>query len=79
MTSVLYSAGLNYQGSNPLRTEIRGIRNEVEELRKLIINQADAINGLNSRLISTEKALKAANAAGVIPAPSANTTVPNSG
>lgn len=63
MTSVLYSAGLNYQGSNPLRTEIRGIRNEVEELRKLIINQADAINGLNTRLVATEKALKTAVAA----------------
>ena len=72
MTSVLYSAGLNYQGSNPLRTEIRGIRNEVEELRKLSINQADAINGLNTRLLATEKALKAAVAA--IPATTATAT-----
>lgn len=77
MTSVLYSAGLNYQGSNPLRTEIRGIRNEVEELRKLIINQADAINGLNTRLAATEKALKAAVAA--IPAnPVASSTTSSS-
>jgi septal ring factor EnvC (AmiA/AmiB activator) len=80
MTSVLYSAGLNYQGSNPLRTEIRGIRNEVEELRKLIVNQADAINGLNSRLISTEKALKAATASiATAAASSTNTTAPSSG
>uniref|UniRef100_A0A6C0APN9 Uncharacterized protein n=1 Tax=viral metagenome TaxID=1070528 RepID=A0A6C0APN9_9ZZZZ len=80
MTSVLYSAGLNYQGSNPLRTEIRGIRNEVEELRKLIVNQADAINGLNTRLVSTEKALKAATAAATAPtATPANTVLPNSG
>jgi predicted nucleic acid-binding Zn-ribbon protein len=73
MTSVLYSAGLNYQGSNPLRTEIRGIRNEIDELRKLIINQADAINVLNTRLAASEKALKAA----VASIPTA-TTAPNS-
>ena len=82
MTSVLYSAGLNYQGSNPLRTEIRGIRNEVEELRKLIIKQADVINGLNTRLLVTEKALKTANVSstGSVPATSpSNTVLPNSG
>jgi hypothetical protein len=78
MTSVLYSAGLNYQGSNPLRTEIRGIRNEVEELRKLIITQADAINGLNSRLIVTEKALKAANASAPANPVANQTTNPSS-
>ena len=71
MTSVLYSAGLNYQSSNPLRTEIRGIRSELEELRKLIVNQADVINGLNVRLVATEKTLKAVNQT-----VAANTTVP---
>jgi hypothetical protein len=34
MTSVLYSAGLNYQSGNPVRQEIVTIRREVESLRK---------------------------------------------
>jgi hypothetical protein len=34
MTSVLYSAGLNYQMGNPVRQEIVAIRRESESLRK---------------------------------------------
>ena len=34
MTSVLYSAGLNYQVGNPLRSEIVAIRREADSLRK---------------------------------------------
>lgn len=34
MTSVLYSAGLNYQTGNPVRQEIVAIRREVDLLRK---------------------------------------------
>ena len=34
MTSVLYSGGLNFQGSNPLRTEVVGLRNRVDDLEK---------------------------------------------
>lgn len=34
MTSVLYSAGLNYQSGNPVRQEINGVRNEINEVRK---------------------------------------------
>ena len=34
MTSVLYSAGLNYQSGNPVRQEIVAIRREVDLLRK---------------------------------------------
>jgi hypothetical protein len=34
MTSVLYSAGLNYQTGNPVRQEIVAVRREVESLRK---------------------------------------------
>ena len=34
MTSVLYSAGLNYQTGNPLRQEIVAIRRDVDSLRK---------------------------------------------
>jgi len=36
MTSVLYSAGLNYQSGNPVRSEIMAVRREVESLRKQI-------------------------------------------
>jgi hypothetical protein len=34
MTSVLYSAGLNYQAGNPVRQEIVGVRRDVDSLRK---------------------------------------------
>jgi hypothetical protein len=34
MTSVLYSAGLNYQSGNPVRQEIMAVRREVDSLRK---------------------------------------------
>lgn len=36
MTSVLFGGGLNYQRNNPLGAEIRGLRADVEELRRLI-------------------------------------------
>lgn len=36
MTSVLYSAGLNYQTGNPVRSEILAVRREVESLRKQV-------------------------------------------
>lgn len=36
MTSVLFGGGLNYQRSNPLQSEIRNLRADVEELRKLV-------------------------------------------
>jgi hypothetical protein len=38
MTSVLYSAGLNYQSGNPVRSEFVAIRREVGELRKEVEN-----------------------------------------
>lgn len=34
MTSVLYSAGLNYQTGNPVRQEIVAVRRELDALRK---------------------------------------------
>jgi hypothetical protein len=34
MTSVLYSAGLNYQTGNPVRQEIVAVRREMDALRK---------------------------------------------
>jgi hypothetical protein len=36
MTSVLYSAGLNYQTGNPVRQEIVAVRREVDALRKQV-------------------------------------------
>jgi hypothetical protein len=36
MTSVLYSAGLNYQPGNPVRQEIVGVRRDVDSLRKQV-------------------------------------------
>ena len=47
MTSVLFSGGLNYQRNNPLQTEIRGLRRELEEIRGLIAD-------LNVRLDKAE-------------------------
>jgi hypothetical protein len=36
MTSVLFGGGLNYQRNNPVGTEIRGLRADVEDIRRLI-------------------------------------------
>lgn len=36
MTSVLYSAGLNYQAGNPVRQEIVAVRREADSLRKQV-------------------------------------------
>lgn len=36
MTSVLFQSGLNYQRNNPLGAEIRSLRADVEDLRKLV-------------------------------------------
>lgn len=36
MTSVLYSAGLNYQAGNPVRQEIMAVRRDVDSLRKQV-------------------------------------------
>jgi hypothetical protein len=36
MTSVLYSAGLNYQSGNPVRQEIVAVRRDVDSLRKQV-------------------------------------------
>jgi len=43
MTSVLYSAGLNYQMGNPVRQEIVAVRRDVDSLRK----QVDALTEEN--------------------------------
>jgi len=50
MTSVLYGSGLNYQGSNPLRSEIRQIQASISDLRKLI-------EGVDARVSRSETAI----------------------
>ena len=50
MTSVLYSAGLNYQTGNPLRTEITKLNNGLTELRNLITAQNAEISGLRQQV-----------------------------
>ena len=36
MSSVLNLSGLNYQGANPVGRELRALRNEMNEMRKLV-------------------------------------------
>jgi len=36
MTSVLYSAGLNYQSGNPVRQEINAVRRELDSVRRQV-------------------------------------------
>lgn len=36
MTSVLFGGGLNYQRNNPLGAEIRSLRADIEDLRRLV-------------------------------------------
>ncbi len=47
MTSVLFGSGLNYQRNNPLQSEIRGLRRELDEIRGLITD-------LNLRLTNAD-------------------------
>ena len=63
MTSVLYSAGLNYQQGNPLRTEIRGLRASVTALETLSQEQAKEIAALKALAATLEKAVRDAAAA----------------
>ncbi len=47
MTSVLFGSGLNYQRNNPLQSEIRSLRRELDEIRGLITD-------LNLRLSNSD-------------------------
>lgn len=71
MTSVLYSAGLNYQGGNPLRTEIRGLRASITALEALTQEQAKDIAALKALTATLEKAVRAATASATASAASA--------
>ena len=48
MSSVLTMSGLNYQGANPLRGMIEGLRKDVDALKKLTDEQAVTIAALTS-------------------------------
>jgi len=50
MTSVLYGSGLNYQGSNPIRSEIRQVNSAISDLRKLI-------EGVDARVSRSEASI----------------------
>jgi hypothetical protein len=63
MTSVLYSAGLNYQGGNPIGNQVRSVQNNVSDLRKLIDAQAIELNLLKAQHAVVRKELDTAIAA----------------
>jgi len=48
MTSVLSMSGLNYQGGNPLRNMIEGLRRDIDALKKVTEEQAATIAALSS-------------------------------
>ena len=70
MTSVLFQSGLNYQRNNPVGAEIRGLRADVEDIRKLIedINYRLDQAGVAKPAVAEEAAVVAAPAPA--PAPS---------
>jgi hypothetical protein len=63
MTSVLYSAGLNYQGGNPIGNQVRSVQSNVSDLRKLIDAQAIELNLLKAQHAVVRKELDTAIAA----------------
>ncbi len=65
MTSVLFGSGLNYQRNNPLQSEIRGLRRELEEVRGLITDLNLRLSNSNIAELPEEQtvAFKAARAA----------------
>ena len=52
MTSVLYSAGLNYQASNPIRLENNRIRADLADLRALLVAQTADLALLKAQVAS---------------------------
>lgn len=48
MTSVLSMSGLNYQGGNPLRNMIEGLRRDIDALKKVTEEQAATIAALSA-------------------------------
>ena len=54
MTSVLYSAGLNYQVGNPVRYEINKLTAAIDELRKVVEQQGTEITTLKEKIAHLE-------------------------
>jgi flagellar capping protein FliD len=63
MTSVLYSAGLNYQGGNPIGNQVRSVQNNVSDLRKVIDTQTAEIALLKAQHTVLDRDIKSATAA----------------
>ena len=74
MTSVLYGGSLNYQGRNPLQSEIRGIRRELDEIRGLITDLNVRLDKADIAALPEEEtvAFQAARAAEAAAAAAAN-------
>jgi hypothetical protein len=72
MTSVLFGGGLNYQRNNPLGAEIRGLRADVEDIRRLIddINYRLDQAGIAKPAVEEVAATTSAPAPAPAPAPS---------
>jgi hypothetical protein len=77
MTSVLYSSGLNYQASNPLRLELARIKTDITELRVLAATQTTEIGLLKAQLAVANKGIAAASAAAAAASASTANTVTN--
>ncbi len=66
MTSVLYSAGLNYQTGNPVRQEIVAVRREVDALRKQVEVLTEENNIYRKHLLRLLQGSEEAETAGVV-------------
>jgi hypothetical protein len=65
MTSVLYSAGLNYQSGNPVRQEIVAVRREMEALRKQVEVLSEENNIYRKHLLKLLQGVEENETAGV--------------
>jgi len=65
MTSVLYSAGLNYQTGNPVRQEIVAVRRELDALRKHVEVLSEENNVYRKHLLKLLQGSEENESAGV--------------
>lgn len=72
MTSVLFGGGLNYQRNNPLQAEIRGLRADVEDLRRLVEDITYRLDKAGVAPIAEEVAAPAPTAAPPVYNPNVN-------
>lgn len=66
MTSVLYSAGLNYQTGNPVRQEIVAVRREVDALRKHVDMLTEENNIYRKHLLRLLQGSEESESAGLV-------------